>query len=125
MNKGYNCRRGISGLSAGIYALQSGFDITILEKQNIPGGNSTSWRRGGYFFEGGMHWLTGSSKENPIYKVWSNLGALDDDVSVQPRSISTYLDNGQNVCLYRDVDKLESICSLYLRLIKRNQNTLQ
>ena len=108
MNKVIIVGGGISGLSAGIYALQSGFDITILEKQNIHGGNSTSWRRGGYFFEGGMHWLTGSSKENPIYKVWSNLGALDDDVSVYNRDpFLTYLDNGQNVCLYRDVDKLE------------------
>ena len=99
---------GIAGLSAGIYALQSGFDVTILEMHTIPGGNSTSWRRGGYFFEGGMHWLTGSGKESPIYKVWTNLGALGDDVSVYNRDpFITYIDDDQNVCLYRDVDKLE------------------
>ncbi|NLO09488.1 MAG: NAD(P)/FAD-dependent oxidoreductase [Clostridiales bacterium] len=99
---------GIAGLSAGIYALQSGFDVTILEMHTIPGGNSTSWRRGGYFFEGGMHWLTGSSKGNPIYKVWANLGALSDDVSVYNRDpFVTYLDSSQNICLYRDVNKLE------------------
>jgi len=39
---------GIAGLSAGIYARQSGFDVTILEMHTIPGGNSTSWKRGGY-----------------------------------------------------------------------------
>jgi phytoene dehydrogenase-like protein len=44
---------GISGLSAGIYARQSGFDVTIYESHMIPGGASTSWRRKGYFFEGG------------------------------------------------------------------------
>lgn len=37
---------GVTGLSAGIYALQSGFDVTILDMHAIPGGNSTSWRRG-------------------------------------------------------------------------------
>ena len=70
MNKVIIVGGGIAGLSAGIYALQSGFDVTILEMHTITGGNNTSWRRGGYFFEGGMHWLTGSSKDNPIYKVY-------------------------------------------------------
>lgn len=55
-----------------------------------------------------MHWLTGSSNESQIYKVWTNVGALGDDVSVYKRDpFITYLDDGQNVCLYRDVDKLE------------------
>jgi len=40
---------GIAGLSAGIYAMQSGFDVTILEMHTIPGGNCTSWKRKGYF----------------------------------------------------------------------------
>ena len=34
---------GISGLAAGIYAARSGFDVTIVEQHNIPGGLSTSW----------------------------------------------------------------------------------
>lgn len=52
---------GIAGLSAGIYAAQSGFDVTIIEKHTIPGGVCTSWRRKGYLFEGAIHWLAGSS----------------------------------------------------------------
>ena len=42
---------GIAGLSAGVYARRSGFDVTILEQHTIPGGNSTSWKRDGYLFE--------------------------------------------------------------------------
>jgi phytoene dehydrogenase-like protein len=100
---------GIAGLSAGIYAVQSGFDVTILEMHTIPGGNSTSWKRDGYFFEGGMHWLTGSGKDQPLYKEWCNLGALADDVPVYNRDpFYTYNFNGQNVCLYREVDRLEN-----------------
>lgn len=99
---------GIAGLSAGIYAVQSGFDVTILEMHKIPGGNSTSWKRDGYFFEGGMHWLTGSGKDQPLYKEWCNLGALADDVPVYNRDpFYTYNYNGQNVCLYREVNRLE------------------
>lgn len=46
---------GISGLTAGFYARQSGFDVTIYESHTIPGGASTCWYRKGYLFEGGMH----------------------------------------------------------------------
>ncbi|HOE56630.1 MAG TPA: oleate hydratase, partial [Bacillota bacterium] len=48
---------GIAGLTAGVYALQSGFDTTIYESHTIPGGACTSWRRKGYLFEGGLLWL--------------------------------------------------------------------
>lgn len=59
---------GVAGLSAGIYARRSGFDVTILEQHSIPGGMCTSWKRKGYLFEGAMHWLTGSSPKTEVYQ---------------------------------------------------------
>ena len=76
---------GLSGLTAGIYARQSGFDVTIYESHSIPGGASTSWRRKGYYFEGGLHWLTGSSPKTQLYKLWREVHALDDSVAVYNR----------------------------------------
>jgi len=66
-----------------------------------------------------MHWLTGSGKDQPLYKEWCNLGALADDVSVYNRDpFYTYNYNGQNVCIYRDVNSSKSISFQYpLRLI--------
>ncbi|MFB0921584.1 MAG: NAD(P)/FAD-dependent oxidoreductase [Oscillospiraceae bacterium] len=98
---------GISGLTAGIFARQSGFDVTIYESHTIPGGASTSWRRKGYLFEGGMHWLTGSSKELPLNRLWREVGALDDSVpvyNVDPFLAFDY--DGKTAYLYRDVEKL-------------------
>lgn len=98
---------GIAGLSAGIYALQSGFNATIYESHTTPGGASTSWRRNGYLFEGGMHWLTGSSPETPLYRVWRELGALDDTVPVYNRDPFLVFDyQGKTAYLYRDAEKL-------------------
>ena len=83
--KSFNSKRviivgaGISGLTAGIYARRSGFDVTILESHNIPGGLSTAWKRKGYLFEGGMHWLTGSSEEMPLNRIWKETGALQEN----------------------------------------------
>jgi phytoene dehydrogenase-like protein len=99
---------GIAGLTAGVYARQSGFDVTIYEAHSIPGGASTSWRRKGYLFEGGMHWLTGSSPGTPLNKLWHNVGALDDTTPVyyaDPFVTSEY--NGQSVHLYRDIEMLK------------------
>ena len=99
---------GLAGLTAGIYARQSGFDVTIYESHSIPGGASTSWRRKGYYFEGGLHWLTGSSPKTQLYKLWREVHALDDSVTVYNRDpFFTFEMDGKKACLYRDKDKLE------------------
>jgi len=98
---------GIAGLSAGVYAVQSGFDVTILEQHSIPGGFCTSWRRGGYLFEGGLHWLAGSSENQPMHKVWRNLGAIDDNTKVFTGDPPMVYDRqGRQIRFYRDVEKL-------------------
>ena len=100
---------GISGLSAGIYAARAGFDVTIVEQHNIPGGLSTSWSRKGYYFEGGMHWLTGSSPEMPLNKVWKETGALQDNNPIELRDplYTVFDENGKKVCLYRFLPQME------------------
>jgi phytoene dehydrogenase-like protein len=98
---------GISGLTAGIYALQSGFNVTIYESNPVSGGASTSWKRKGYLFEGGMHWLTGSSPKTPLNRLWREVGALNDTVTVYNRDPFMAFDyNGRTAYLYRDIEKL-------------------
>ena len=36
---------GVSGLSAGIYALQAGYSVEIYEKNKMPGGECAGWNR--------------------------------------------------------------------------------
>jgi len=99
---------GIAGLSAGVYALRCGFDATILESHSIAGGNCTSWKRGGYLFEGGMHWLTGSNNKDAINKLWRYTGALDSSVKIHcDEPFIEYNHNGTPIRLYRDVDATE------------------
>ena len=99
---------GIAGLSSGVYALRCGFDVTVLESHSMAGGNCTSWKRGGYLFEGGMHWLTGSNKEDAINKAWRHIGALDGNVKIHcDEPFIEYSHNGTPIRLYRDVDATE------------------
>jgi phytoene dehydrogenase-like protein len=105
---------GIAGLSAGIYALKSGFEVTICEACGSPGGNCTGWRRGGYFFEGSMHWLNGSAPDSPINRVWRETGALSDTSRIINHDPFLTSDcGGRQAYLYRDVDRLEQhLCGL-------------
>ena len=99
---------GIAGLSAGVYAQRCGFDVVILESHSIAGGNCTSWKRKGYTFEGGMHWLTGSDPTTPLNKAWRYVGALDDSVKIIcDEPFYEYDHNGTRICLFRDVDKTQ------------------
>lgn len=99
---------GVAGLSAGVFALQSGFEVTIYEAHNIPGGNSTSWKRNGYFIEGGMHWLVGSSETTALNKLWHEVGALQSNNPIYNRDpFLTYIDKDTEIALYRDSEKLK------------------
>jgi phytoene dehydrogenase-like protein len=98
---------GIAGLTAGIFAARSGFDVTIYEKHSIPGGFSTSWKRGGYLFEGGMHFLTGSGEKTPLYGLWRDIGAIEDETNIalkDPTSVAEA--SGFRFHLFRDPDKI-------------------
>lgn len=113
---------GIAGLTAGVYALQSGFDVTIYESHTIPGGASTSWRRKGYFFEGGMHWLTGSSPKTQLHKLWREVGALTDEVSIYDRDpFFTFEHQGKTVHLYRDIERL---CKHFLEIAPEDREEI-
>lgn len=100
---------GISGLVSAIYARRSGFETLILEKAANPGGVSTSWQRKGYLFEGGIHWLIGSRKENPLHDIWTETGALQQNNPVYVKDpVYTLLKEGRpGVALYRDLSRME------------------
>jgi phytoene dehydrogenase-like protein len=99
---------GIAGLSAGVYALQSGFETSIIEGHAIPGGNCTSWKRQGYLFEGAIHWMCGTSPEDATNMLWRETGALNDGVRIynhEPYLYTNY--EGTDLFLYRDINRLK------------------
>ena len=64
---------GISGLSAGCYALMNGYSTSIFEMNKIPGGLCAAWERKGFTFDISMHMLT-ASVSGPIHRMWKELG---------------------------------------------------
>lgn len=105
---------GISGLTAGIYAQRSGFQTLILEKCATPGGVSTCWKRGGYMFEGGVHWLNGSGEHLDLNKVWKEVGALKENNPIYFKDPVYVLKNEKaQLAIWRDSDRTLQELSAY------------
>jgi phytoene dehydrogenase-like protein len=99
---------GVSGLSVGCYLQMNGFDTEIFEMHNQPGGVCTAWKRGGYTFDGCIHWLMGSGPSTNLHRMWRELHAVqgrrfvewDEYMRVRTRS-------GETLTVYTDPGRLE------------------
>ena len=100
---------GIAGLSAGCYAQMNGFDATIFEMHDKPGGLCTSWERKGYVFDGCIHWLVGSKKGSDFNRIWTELGALDGrEIVDHEEFIRIEGEGGKKLIVYTNADQLAS-----------------
>lgn len=99
---------GISGLSAGIYALKNGFECEIYEKNTNVGGECTAWKRKEYVIDSSISWLTGVRPGTAINDVWLETGAFRNE-DIHFDDVFSVIDlNGQRLCWYRDIDRLEN-----------------
>lgn len=68
---------GLAGLSAGIVLQKKGISTEIFELAPWAGGMCTAWERGGYKFDGCIHWMVGTKIGDPTYKLYLETGALE------------------------------------------------
>lgn len=98
---------GIAGLSAGCYGQMNGYKTEIYEMNPSSGGLCTSWKRNGYLIDGCMTFLTGTNNQSQFYRVWSELGAVQDRRFVHHNEVCRIKRNGKEFILYSDLNKLE------------------
>ena len=99
---------GISGLAAGIYAQLNGIESEIFESHTVVGGQCTSWKRKGYHIDNCVHWMTGTSPQKEIYKVWQEVGVIQDpDKDIIRHDYFLQVDiNGVKAHVWRDLEKM-------------------
>ncbi|BAZ10039.1 carotene isomerase [Calothrix sp. NIES-4071] len=99
---------GIAGLSAGCYAQMNGYRTQIFEMHNLPGGLCTAWNRKGYVFDGCIHYLFGSGKNQPFYQMWEELGAVQGRQFIDHDEFMRIVaPDGKTLIVYTDPDRLE------------------
>ncbi len=100
---------GLAGLTAGIYALKYGFDVTIIEKNAKPGGLCTGWKRQGYTIDNCLHWMTGTSPRNPLNEIHREIRTITDSVPLLQRDVMHRHDyKDDSLYFYKDPVKLEN-----------------
>ncbi len=99
---------GFAGLAAGIYARLNGYDATIFEMHNLPGGLCTSWERKGYTFDCCIHWLVGSSAQSGMHDMWEETGVAQNQKIIDLDQYLRLEDaSGRTLVMYTDIDRLE------------------
>jgi phytoene dehydrogenase-like protein len=68
---------GLGGLSCAAYLAKHGQKVLVLEKHNVPGGYATSFRRGSYTFDGGLHMIDGVGKGQYMAKFFEECGVSE------------------------------------------------
>ncbi len=95
---------GLAGLSAGCYALRSGFRATIVEHNLALGGVCTAWPRGPYTIDGCIHWLMGGA----FQRLYEELAIVPSTPLRTLDTWATYRDvrDGLEIPFTRDLDAL-------------------
>lgn len=99
---------GVGGLAAGIYGQANGFETTLFEAHNQPGGQCTSWKRKGYVLDACLHNLNGFKAGTRVNAFWQELGAMPCERVERNEFVSALLPDGTWFHNYFDPDRLEA-----------------
>lgn len=99
---------GMGGLAAGIYGQTNGYKTRIFEMHTLPGGQCSSWKRGGSTFDGCIHHLFGCAPSSRIYGLWEELGAMPRELVKPDDCVSVLSPEGRLFRDYYDLEKLEN-----------------
>ena len=99
---------GFAGLAAGIYARLNGYEATIFEMHNLPGGLCTSWKRKGYTFDCCIHSAGLSSPLSGMHDMWEETGVAQNQNIIDLDQYLRLEDaSGRTLVMYTDIDRLE------------------
>ena len=68
---------GLGGLLTGVLLGKQGYNVCIVEKNPVFGGNLQTFKRNGVTFDTGMHYFGSAAKGQFIYKLFKYLGIYD------------------------------------------------
>jgi len=96
---------GLAGLSAGIYSLMKGYEVTLCESCAVAGGHLGGWQRNGFKIDNCIHWFTGSNPRTETYAMWQDIGILDGMDVYFPETLYTSEYKGERISLNIDENK--------------------
>lgn len=102
---------GLGGLTAGAKLAREGRKVLLLEQHSQPGGCATTFKRGDYTFEVGLHEMDGPSPRDMKNRIFSELGVTDCVQLVRLPEFYRFLCRGNDITLPHDPAEAGSILS--------------
>ena len=99
---------GMGGLASGIFGQMAGFDTTIYEAGEKPGGQCASWTRKGYVFDACVHDFGVGAPGGKFNEFWRELGVIPFENLPLREAISAVFPDGTSFRDYYDIQKLEA-----------------
>jgi len=96
---------GISGLVCGCYLAKLGKRVLILEQHSQVGGYCGSFRRGGFLFDIGVHYLGGLKRNGRLNRLLNDLNIGDEISFVRFDPSDTIIIPNHKVSFYSDFNK--------------------
>lgn len=110
-------------MSAGIYALDNDYNVTIYEKHSIAGGQCTGWKKQGVYIDGCAHWIVGTNLSSDLYPLWRHVGAIQLTSNIHQTEYFNKFDiDGEIITFYSDLEKLENEL---LRVSQEDKTTIK
>ena len=99
---------GLSGLATGCYGRMNGYETTIFDMHDVPGGVCTAWERKGYTIDGAVNWVIGTGPDGMFHRFWRELGVAQN-WQVHDHEVAMIAEDprGRALTVYSDADRLE------------------
>ena len=94
----------MGGLCAAVLLAEKGEKVTILEKNWLPGGCSSSYPRKHYIFESGATTLVGLDKDMSLKYVLDKTGITFPAIKLQ-MPMKVYLQDDKEIIRYNDINQ--------------------
>lgn len=86
----------------------NGYNSQMFEMHFKPGGLCTAWRRNGYIIDGCIHHLGGAGPNSRFYRVWEELGAVQNRPMIfHDMLVSVKGPDGNTFDVFTNIDRLE------------------
>ena len=100
---------GLGGLTAGAKLSKEGKKVLLIEQHSVPGGCASTFKRGPFTFEVGLHEMDGPSPRDMKTRIFNELGVTENVTFIKIPEFYHFVTDRLNITISHDPDKTKKI----------------
>lgn len=97
---------GIGGLSCANYLAKAGLKVLLVEKHYVPGGYCSSFKRSGYYFDAGAHYLGSCRRTGQLGKLLVDHGLEDRITFIRTNPSDVLVTRNREIRIWQEYERL-------------------